>query len=133
MQRQYYQDFSWEKITNQDLNERYNNIISDLEQTIINKENKIRELAQKNNVLLLQNSAEKSKQSAPFVAENNKLLKVIEDKDSEIENLKKRLQYQEQFIDELSKPEVEKINITYDLSLLQTKRFLFVGHIADVM
>lgn len=133
MQRQYYQDFSWEKITNQDLNERYNNIISDLEQTIINKENKIRELAQKNNVLLLQNSTEKSKQVTPFVAENNKLLKVIEDKDSEIENLKKRLQYQEQFIDEISKPEVEKISITYDLNLLQTKRFLFVGHIADVM
>lgn len=82
---------------------------------------------QKNSTLSLQITADNSKQTAPLVAENNKLLKVIEDKDSEITDLKRRLEYQELFISELNKPEVEEINNTYDLEMLQNKRFLFVG------
>lgn len=88
---------------------------------------------QKNSTLSLQITADNSKQTAPLVAENNKLLKVIEDKDSEITDLKRRLEYQELFISELNKPEVEEINNTYDLEMLQNKRFLFVGHISDVL
>lgn len=133
MQKQYYTDFSWEKITNQDVATRYEDIISDLEQTITDKENKIKSLVQKNNILSLQITADKSKQTAPLVAENNKLLKVIEDKESEIADLKRRLEYQELFIFELNKPVNEEVNNTYDLELLQSKRYLFVGHIADVL
>lgn len=123
MQKQYYTDFSWEKITNQDIATRYEDIISDLEQTITDKENRIKSLMQKNSTLSLQITADNSKQTAPLVAENNKLLKVIEDKDSEITDLKRRLEYQELFISELNKPEVEEINNTYDLEMLQNKRF----------
>lgn len=133
MQKQYYTDFSWEKITNQDVATRYEDIISDLEQTITDKENKIKSLVQKNNTLSLQITADKSKQTAPLVAENNKLLKVIEDKESEIADLKRRLEYQELFISELNKPVNEEVNNTYDLELLQSKRYLFVGHIADAL
>lgn len=133
MQKQYYTDFSWEKITNQDVTTRYEDIISDLEQTITDKENKIKSLVQKNNTLSLQITADKSKQTAPLVAENNKLLKVIEDKESEITDLKRRLEYQELFISELNKPVNEEVNNTYDLELLQSKRYLFVGHIADAL
>ena len=133
MQKQYYTDFSWEKITNQDITTRYENIISDLEQTIIDKENKIKGLIQKNDTLSLQITADNSKQTAPLVVENNKLLKVIEDKDSEIADLKKRLECQELFISELNKPDGEEVNNTYDLELLQRKRYLFVGHISDVL
>ena len=133
MQKQYYKDFSWEKITNQDSAIRYEDIISDLEQTITDKENRIKSLMLKNSTLSLQITADNSKQTAPLVAENNKLLKVIEDKDSEIADLKRRLEYQELFISELNKPEVEEINNTYDLELLQSKRYLFVGHISDVL
>lgn len=133
MQKQYYKDFSWEKITNQDLKIRYEDIVSNLEQTIIEKENKINSLVQKNNMLSLQNTAENSKQTAPLVAENNKLLKVIESKENEIDKLKMQLQYQEEFISEINKPVVEDTDITYDLETLQSKRYLFVGHIADVL
>jgi len=134
MQKQYYTDFSWEKITNQDLATRYEDIISNLEQTITEKENKVNNLLQKNSTLSLQITADNSKQTAPLVAENNKLLKVIENKDSEIADLKKQLEYQEQFISELNKTDNEDIGSnTYDLELLQNKRFLFVGHISDVL
>lgn len=133
MQKQYYKDFSWEKITNQDIATRYEDIISDLEQTITDKENRIKSLMQKNSTLSLQITADNSKQTAPIVAENNKLLKVIEDRDSEIADLKRRLEYQELFISELNKPEVEEADKTYDLELLQSKRYLFVGHISDAL
>lgn len=51
----------------------------------------------------------------------------------EIADLKRRLEYQELFISELNKPEVEEVNNTYDLELLQSKRYLFVGHISDAL
>lgn len=133
MQKQYYTDFSWEKITNQDLATRYEDIISNLEQNIADKENKINGLLQKNRTLSLQITADNSKQTAPLVAENNKLLKVIENKDSEIVDLKKQLEYQEQFISEWNKTDNEDTSKTYDLELLQNKKFLFVGHISDVL
>lgn len=133
MQKQYYTDFSWEKITNQDIATRYEDIISDLEKTISDKESKIENLLQKNKTLSLQITSENSKQTAPLVAENNKLLKVIENKDSEILDLKKRLEYQELFISELEKTDKEVPNNTYDLDFLQSKRYLFVGHISEVI
>ena len=133
MQKQYYTDFSWEKVTNQDLTTRYEDIISNLEQTITDKENKMNSLIQKNNTLSLQITADNSKQTAPLVAENNKLLKAIEKRDSEIAELKKRLEYQEQFISELNKADNEAVSSTYDLELLQEKRFLFAGHISDAL
>lgn len=133
MQKQYYMDFSWEKITNQNIKERYEEIVSNLEQTIIDKENRINSLMQKNHILSLQIIGDKSKQTAPLVAENNKLLKVIEDKESEIQKLKRQLQYQEQFITELNKPDIIETDEIFDIDLLQTKKFLFVGHISDVL
>lgn len=133
MQKQYYMDFSWEKITNQDLATRYEDIIFNLEQTIADKDNKIKNLLQKNSMLSIQITADNSKQTAPLVAENNKLLKVIENKNSEIADLKRRLEYQEQFIAELNKQEDEGENNSYDIEMLQGKRFLFVGHIGDVL
>ena len=46
-----------------------------------------------------------SKDNAPLVAENNKLLKQLEEKNQELEKLKEKLQWQEEFALELSKPE----------------------------
>ena len=133
MQKQYYKDFSWEKITNQDLTTRYENIITNLQEVIADKEHKINILAQEKSTLSLQITANNSKQTAPLVSENNKLLKVIENKDSEIVDLKKKLQYQEQFIEELNTSEVENKDITFDLDVLQSKRYLFVGHISSAL
>ena len=133
MQKQYYRDFSWEKVTNQGLTTRYEHIISDLELIIKEKESRINLLSQKNQVLSAQITANNSKQIAPLVAENNKLLKVIEEKDDIINDLKKRLQYQEEFITELNKNEIEIQNNTYSLEVLQSKRYLFVGRIGDAL
>lgn len=54
-----------------------------------------------------------------LVAENNKMLKVIENKDSEIADLKRQIEYQERFILELNKTDSEDTSSTYDLELVQ--------------
>lgn len=59
------------------------------------------------------------------------MLKVIENKDSEIADLKRQLEYQERFISELNKTDSEDTSNTYDLELVQ--RFLVVGYISDVL
>lgn len=133
MQHQYYQDFSWEKITNQDLATRYEHIISNLESVIKEKENRIDILSHKNQMLTLQMSNDNSKQTAPLVSENNKLLKVIEEKNSIIDDLRKQLQYQEDFISALNSNEIQIHNNAFDLETLQSKRFLFVGHIGEAL
>lgn len=83
----------------------------------------------------LQILSENSKQTAPLVVENNKLLKKIEDKDLFINDLKKQIQSQEEFILELSKTDddIIKDSDAYDLSILQSKKYLFVGHISAVL
>ena len=133
MQEQYYKDFSWEKITNQKLADRYEEIIRNLQEIIEEKEKQIQVISHKKDILSLQITAEFSKQTAPLVAENNKLLKQLEEKDSIIDGLKKQLQYQEEFIAELNSPEVERIDNTYNLEFLQSKRYLFVGHISAAL
>lgn len=133
MQEQYYKDFSWEKITNQKLTDRYEEIIKNLQEIIAEKEKQIQLISRKKDMLSVQITADASKQTAPLVAENNKLLKQLEEKDDIIFELKKQLQCQEEFIAELNSPEVERIDNTYNLELLQSKRYLFVGHISDVL
>lgn len=64
------------------------------------------------------------------MAENNKLLKQLEEKNQELEKLKEKLQWQEEFALELSKPEdTSDMIIQYDLEILQSKRYLFVGRL----
>lgn len=133
MQKQYYQDFSWEKITNQKLSVRYEEIIRNLREIIEEKEDKIKKVSHEKEILSLQITADASKQTAPLVVENNKMMKQLEEKDAIIEELKKRLQYQSDLIDALNVPEEEKEDNTYDLSLLQAKRYLFVGRISDIL
>lgn len=134
MQVQYYKHFSWEKITNQDLSERYEVIISNLQQIIGEKEKQISELSARNSSLSLQKISDEAKKAATFVVENNKLQKQIEEKDNIIAELKKKLQYQEEFIDELNRMMDDfQGETSYDLTELQSKRFLFVGHIQEVL
>lgn len=133
MQKQYYRDFSWEKVTNQGLSMRYEDIISKLESIIKEKEDKINLLSKKNESLSLQITASNSKQTAPLVVENNKLLKEIEERDNTIDSLRNRLKYQEEFIAELSRNEIESQDSTYDLEVLKTKRFLFVGYFKEAL
>lgn len=133
MMEQYYKDFSWEKITNQDFASRYEKLITDMKQITEKKEAQISTLSKKNEVLAMQITADSSKQTAPLVAENNKLIKQLEDKDEEISRLKRQLQYQEDFIAELNKPDEDLADKTYNLESLQAKRYLFVGHAAEAL
>lgn len=133
MQKQYYMDFSWEKITNQSLSVRYESLISNLEQTIADKKSKIESLDRKNKVLSLQLESDKSKELTPIIAENNKLLKIIDSKDFEIEELKKKLQIQEEFTAELNHIDVDKENNNYNIDILKTKRYLFVGRFEEAL
>ena len=130
MVEQYYKDFSWEKITNQGLKKRYENNIDNLKRIIDDKDTKIKSLAKKNESLSIQMVTQTSKDNAPLVAENNKLLKQLEEKNQELEKLKEKLQWQEEFALELSKPEdTSDMIIQYDLEILQSKRYLFVGRL----
>lgn len=130
MLEQYYKDFSWEKITNQGLKKRYENNIDNLKRIIDDKDIKIKSLAKKNESLSIQMVTQTSKDNAPLVAENNKLLKQLEEKNQELEKLKEKLQWQEEFSLELSKPEdTSDMIIQYDLEILQSKRYLFVGRL----
>ena len=133
MQKQYYMDFSWEKITNQSLSVRYESLISNQEQTIADKKSKIESLDRKNKVLSLQLESDKSKELTPIIAENNKLLKIIDSKDFEIEELKKKLQIQEEFTAELNHIDVDKENNNYNIDILKTKRYLFVGRFEEAL
>lgn len=133
MQKQYYQDFSWEKIGDQKLAERYNKMIENLENIIERKELKISSLLNKNRELELQVMQNNSKEIAPFVTENNRLLKELDKQSEEIANLKKQLKYQEEFILELNTVEDEDQKLIYDLKTLQSKKYLFVGSVSDVL
>ena len=86
---------------------RYEQIVANLESVVGEKENKINILAQKCQTLSLRIAAENSKQTAPLVAENNKLLKTIEDRDARINELKMQLESQEQFINALNCQDTE--------------------------
>lgn len=129
MMHQYYKDFSWEKITNQGIVQRYEKIIDNIERIIREKENTIQSLSRKNENLAVELTVQKSKDTSVFVVENNKMMKQLEEKELEIEKLKQQLKWQEEFIAELSQPEKECQEKIYNLEELQKHRYLFVGEV----
>ena len=94
---------------------------------------RLESLDRKNKVLSLQLESDKSKELTPIIAENNKLLKIIDSKDFEIEELKKKLQIQEEFTAELNHIDVDKENNNYNIDILKTKRYLFVGRFEEAL
>lgn len=128
MMEKYYEDFSWEKITNQDIISRYTAITENLNEIINEKNQKISTIELNNSSLRAQLNSDQSKVTAPLVVENNKLIKIIDDKQTEIEELKRKLEYQTEFIELLSQKEEVAVETEIDLSELQGKRYLFVGH-----
>ena len=134
MMEKYYEDFSWEKITKQGIEARYEKIIDDLRVIIDQKTRQIEKMAMENNNLSMQITGEVSKITAPLTAENNKLYREIEKQKAEIEELKKQIRYQDEFINELNKQEEDtNTEIQYDLQLLQSKKYLFVGRFEEAL
>lgn len=134
MMERYYRDFSWENITKKDMKERYETTIVELKSVINQKAFQIEKLATDNMNLSLRITGDISKQTAPLLSENDRLYREIEKKNSEIEELKKAIKYQEEFIDELNKKEEDaSVDFTYDMSMLQSKKYLFVGRFEDAL
>lgn len=134
MMEKYYEDFSWEKITKQGIEARYEKIIDELRVIIDQKTKQIERLAIDNTNLSLQITGDISKVTAPLTAENNKLYRELEKQNSEIEELKRQLKYQEEFINELNKKEENTgEEMQYDLELLQSKKYLFVGRFEEAL
>lgn len=133
MMEKYYQDFSWEKITQNDLLSRYDAIVSNLKSMIRKKDIDIESLTRKVESLRLQNITEEDGVVKPFVAENNKLNKIIDEKDEEIIDLKRKIEIQNEFIEELLKPEEPETTEAADIEILKSKRYLFVGAIDEAL
>lgn len=133
MMEKYYQDFSWEKITQNDLISRYDAIVSNLKSMIRKKDIDIESLTRKVESLRLQNITEEDGLVKPFVAENNKLNKIIDEKDEEIIDLKRKIEIQNEFIEELLKPEEPETTEAADIEILKSKRYLFVGAIDEAL
>lgn len=131
----YYLNFSWEKIAQQDMVARYNNIISEMEDNI--KFLNARLEQEKQNKILLREQFLKKKshndEAIHFEQTLSKLNKKIEGKEQEIISQKHQLESKEEYIQLLLKQDDPDITRDIDVSLLQQKRYLFVGHANEAL
>ena len=136
----YYKNFSWEKVTCQDLSFRYNQIISELQDSINSLNNKlvlnIREQQKIREELRTERHIDDKSENAAIISleqEVGRLNKKIDDKDDEIVSLRRQLESKEEYIRILMSQEEDEIESEIDISLLQQKRYLFVGHIKEAI
>lgn len=136
----YYKNFSWEKVTCQDLSFRYNQIISELKDNINSLNNKlvlnIREQQKIREELRTERHMDDKSENAAIISleqEVGRLNKKIDDKDDEIVSLRRQLESKEEYIRILMSQEEDEIESEIDISLLQQKRYLFVGHIKEAI
>ena len=128
MRKMYYQNFSWETISQQTATARSNQIIGEMRDIISSKDRTISELNRRLSAIDAINNKTLDSSRISELKETNRLLDIIKQKEQEISELKKRIQYQNELIDAFNKEESEDIDISVDLEALQLKRYLFVGH-----
>lgn len=134
MQKQYYEDFSWEKYRNKDMKTRYEGVISDLRASLSTREHQLQnlqilyetmkvELENKNDIALINELHKKEK-----------LLRISNEKDAEIERLKAIIESQNQLINQLQNSptnyDEEDDNSRFDDdrdNVVYQYRYLFVG------
>lgn len=130
----YYHDFSWEKISKQDIITRYGKIVNELNQRITEQEKVIKNLSNEKMQLSVQMSKENDSTVVPFVMETNRLKKVIEDKQQDIDDLKRQMDIQREYIEILECPEdALPLEEDVDVEKLREKRYLFVGRIKEAL
>ena len=131
----YYLNFSWEKISRQDIIARYNNIISEMEDSI--KLLNARLEAEKQSKALLREQFIKKERSEDtvlaFEQAISKLNKKIDEKDLEIISLKRQLESKEEYLQLLLNKDDPDVTREVDVTLLQQKRYLFVGHANEAL
>lgn len=129
----YYKNFSWEKIVNQEVSARYENIITTLESDIQSMKNSLERANAKIQVFNDQLRKEKDSEIIPFERAAAEFEKKMEEKDKEIEKLKQQIRSRDEFIELLENVDDGEIPETIDIQTLQAKRYLFVGNIKEAM
>ncbi len=128
MQERYYADFSWEQVLQKSLLSRNNEVIEDLRSIVRKKEETIISLNRENEALSAGIRKKEGMSAIPFMQETQKLIKTIEQKETEIDRLKEKLSQQEEFINLLNSPgNEEDTQREINLAELQTRKYLFVG------
>lgn len=128
----YYADFSWEQIVHKNLLTRSNLLIEDLERVIRNKELAINSLNRENQMLNQEILKKEGTEGYAHLQEEQRLNKLLEQKEQEIEELKNRARIQDEYIELLKNADAEAEGEDIDLSLLQNKRYLFVGYSEEI-
>ncbi len=129
----YYKNFSWEKIVNQEISARYGNIITTLENNIQSMKNSLERANAKIQIFSDQLRKEKDSEIIPLERAAAEFEKKIEEKDKEIEKLKQQLRSRDEFIELLENADDREVSGAIDVQKLQTKRYLFVGNIKEAM
>ena len=139
MQKQYYEDFSWEKYRNKDLKSRYENVISDLNTSLAIRDKQFQNLRQ--HYTSLKKRLEKKNDLALLkeLQDKERLLQISDEKDAEIERLKAVIASQNQLIEQLQAapeeyiPEVDTSRFDVDAeNIVYQHKYLFVGDIANL-
>ena len=134
MQKQYYENFSWETFRNRDMRERYDGIIDDLKASLIQKDNQLQNLQSLYGALKSQLEKKNDLALLNELQEKEKLLHICDEKDAEIARLKALIASQNQLIEQLQALPADTAGSSdkgggaedADSSIYQ-KRYLFVG------
>ena len=129
----YYKSFSWEKVVNQNITARYDSIITALKDDIQSMKNSLESSNMKMQILNEQLRKEKGAEIIPLERAATEFTKKIEEKDKEIENLKQQIRSKDEFIELLESTDDQEVPELVDISVLQTKKYLFVGHIKEAL
>lgn len=136
MMKEYYRTFSWEKITSENMQQRYSEMANELSLIIEEQKNQIASLNRQISSLKARPSEDskgkKDETAVEYERQNAKLIKELEKKDSEIVRLKDYIKSQEEFLTLQNTIEPEEAPVV-NLENLQAKKYLFVGNAKEAL
>lgn len=132
---EYYYNFSWEKITQNSMVERYNSIIADLEVKMAQLQNQLEteKIKYEARTEILRKEISNKDNALEYERTLDKMAKTIDLQKDEILALKKQMESKEEYIRLLQNKEEDEVKDAVDVTVLQAKRFLFVGYINEVL
>lgn len=136
MMKEYYRTFSWEKITSENMQQRYTEMANELNLIIEEQKNQIASLNRQISSLKARPSesshGKKDEVAVEYERQSAKLIKELEKKDSEIVRLKDYIRSQEEFLALQSKTEPDEA-AAVNMDILQAKKYLFVGDAKEAL
>lgn len=133
---EYYRNFSWERLTKKTISQRYEDIISSLENELEREKKAHTEQVQvlKNKIDVLTEKDALDELSVRYAQITETLNKKINDKDNEILELKNHLASKDAYINALlTLDDNDDLEEHGDISSLQSKRYLFVGYANEAL